>query len=94
MGNNNILDYPEERYLKYKSTAEKFKIIQIGICCFSKSKENNGEYTAKPYTFFIFPEENSGNNFINCETNAIIFNRDHKMDFNKWIYEGSIKNNK
>ena len=45
-------------------------------------------YIAKPYNFYVFPEDNTGNNLLICETSAIIFNRDHKMDFNKWIYSG------
>lgn len=90
---NNILDYPEERYLKTKKTAEKFQIIQIGLCLFMKTNQNNtnnsNEFIVKPYSFYLFPEDYSGNPFITCETSAIIFNREHKMDFNKWIYEGN-----
>lgn len=82
------MDFPEERYTKIKNVAEKFRIIQIGLCLFIKSNSPN-EYIIKPYTFYLFPEDHSGNQLITCETSAIIFNRDHKMDFNKWIYEGN-----
>lgn len=87
--NNNVLDYAEARFNKYKQTAEKFRIIQVGICIYNKTyNDNKVEYIAKPYNFYVFPEDNSGNNLLNCETQAIIFNRDHNMDFNKWIYKG------
>jgi hypothetical protein len=92
--NNHILDFPDFRYSKYRSTAEKFRIIQVGICTWKKtggSEENNSKnpsYIARPYNIYIFPEDFSGNNLINCETAALIFNREHKMDFNKWIYKG------
>jgi hypothetical protein len=83
--NNQILDYPEERYQKYKQTAERFKIIQIGLCIFRKISDNT--YQTKPYKFYVFPEENSGNNLINCETSSLIFNA-KQVDFNKWIAHG------
>ena len=91
--NNNILDFPETRYTKYKSTAEKFRIIQLGICTWHKNydqNENKFNYIVRPYNIYVFPEENVGNSLINCETGAIIFNRDHGMDFNKWIYKGNL----
>lgn len=44
---------------------------------------------ARPYNIYVFPEDNVGNSFLNCETGAIIFNRDHGMDFNKWIHKGN-----
>ena len=115
---SNILDFPDHRYSKYRQTAEKYRIIQLGICAWKKisanapnNYENTGSvhsspshhnsphsqdyhiqkmssYIARPYNIYIFPEDNSGQQQINCETGAIIFNRDHKMDFNKWIYKG------
>lgn len=88
---NNILDDPEARYHKYKLTAEKFKIIQVGLCTFHKCiNMENGKhsYVAKPYNIYVFPEDNSGNSVWSNETSAIIFNREHGMDFNKWIYKG------
>ncbi len=90
---NNILDFPEARYTKYKQTAEKFRIIQLGICTWHKyfnETENKYKFIARPYTIYVFPEENVGNALLNCETSAIIFNREHGMDFNKWIYKGKI----
>lgn len=66
--------------------AEKYKIIQVGLTTFNKTAEN--EFICRPYTFYVFPEENSGNNMLNSELSSIIFNREHKMDFNKWIYNG------
>jgi poly(A)-specific ribonuclease len=83
---NNILDFPEQRYLKYKSTAEKYRIIQLGLCLWNKSDSNS--YQALPYNIYMFPDDYSGNTQLNCETSAIIFNREHNMDFNKWIYKG------
>jgi hypothetical protein len=86
---SNILDYPEARYQKLKTTAEKYRIIQVGLCLWNKLEiDGKSVFKAKPYNFYVFPEENSGNQFLNCETGSIIFNREHKLDFNKWIYKG------
>jgi hypothetical protein len=88
--NRNLIDFPDSRYGKYKQIAEKFRIIQLGICTWKKVTKENSEfhYEAKPYNIYVFPEDWSGNTHINCETAAIIFNRENKMDFNKWIYKG------
>lgn len=80
-----FIDSPEERYAKLKSAAERFKIIQLGIVPW---KKKDSVYEAKPYNIYVFPNEESGINLINCEVSAMIFNREHKMDFNKWIYKG------
>jgi poly(A)-specific ribonuclease len=87
-GNNNILDYPDGRYGKYKNTAEKFKIIQLGVVPWKKVQSEDGKpsYNAKPYNIYVFPDEEYG--LVTCETSALIFNKDHGMDFNKWIYKG------
>lgn len=87
---NNIIDYPEARYNKYKATAEKFRIIQLGICTWKRENVPDLKFLAKAYNIYMFPEDISGNALLNCETSAMIFNRDHKMDFNKWIYKGKF----
>lgn len=83
-----FLDTPEERYQKSKITAERFRIIQLGLVPFFADKDNPKKYTAKPYNIYIFPHEGYGNSQINCEVSAMIFNRSNNMDFNKWIYKG------
>ena len=85
----NFLDSPSDRYNKLKLSSEKFKIIQIGLVTWLKIEDNNKEkYIAKPYNFFVFPNEDCGNLQINCEISSMIFNREHGMDFNKWIRKG------
>ena len=87
--NLNFLDSPSERYNRLKLSSEKFKIIQFGLVPWIKN-EINGKisYIAKPYNIFCFPNEDSGNLQINCEISSMIFNREHGMDFNKWIRKG------
>jgi poly(A)-specific ribonuclease len=91
---SNITDFPDGRYSKNKMTAERFRIIQLGICTWKKipsiGMDDKPVFLSKPYNIYVFPEEDSGpgSGLINCETAAIIFNRDHGMDFNKWIYKG------
>jgi poly(A)-specific ribonuclease len=85
----NFLDSPTERYFKIKISAEKFKIIQLGIVPWFKNENNKiVEYRAKPYNIYLFPDEEVGNQQINCELSSIVFNRENGMDFNKWIRNG------
>ena len=73
-----------------KSVAETYKIIQIGLCLFHEETPASSDSTApprfaaRPYNFWLFPEEGA----VNMEAAAIAFNKTHGMDFNKWIYEG------
>lgn len=73
-----------------KSVAETYKIIQIGLCLFHEETPSSSDptapprFVARPYNFWLFPEEGA----VNMEAAAIAFNKTHGMDFNKWIYEG------
>lgn len=82
---NSIIDSPEARYWKYKNTSERFRIIQFGIVTWRFLNEQKTKLESKPYNLYIFPSEDG---LINGEVGAIIFNKDHGLDFNKWIYEG------
>ena len=99
VGSRHLLDSPNERYLKHKSSAEKFKIIQFGLVpWFKKVDPNNKEkiiYEAKPYNIYVFPGKEMEHTYLNCEVSALIFNSKHGMNFNTWIYKGvNYLNNK
>ena len=81
-----LIDTPAERYYQYKKAAEKYRIIQVGLVLWHK-KDNNS-YIARPYNFYVFPYEEYNNNRFDMEVGAIIFNREHGIDFNKWINQG------
>ena len=66
--------------------AEQFRIIQLGLVLWHKQSDNS--YISHPYNFYVFPYEDCNNNKLNMEIGSIIFNRDHGVDFNKWIREG------
>ena len=83
-----IYDSPEEYFTKLKYNAENFRIIQFGICTFKKNIQNPQEYIAKPYYIYVFPSEKQNNNRFDFQIGAIIFNREHGCDFNKWISKG------
>ena len=90
--NNIIIDTPENRYLKYKKTSEKFSIIQLGITIFKKDKTNPNQYNCYPYNIYLFPNANDlkvlSQDNMNLEIKSMLFNRKGKIDFNKWINEG------
>lgn len=87
-----VSDSIQERYAKMKPVAETYRIIQLGVCLFhpkqaqSEQGDNSQQvsYEARPYNFYLFPEQ--GNVFM--EATAVHFNKDHNMDFNRWIYHG------
>eukprot|EP01012_Entosiphon_sulcatum_P003709 TRINITY_DN1128_c0_g1_i1.p1 TRINITY_DN1128_c0_g1~~TRINITY_DN1128_c0_g1_i1.p1 ORF type:complete len:501 (+),score=105.87 TRINITY_DN1128_c0_g1_i1:117-1505(+) len=74
---------PAEAYLLKKIISERFSIIQIGICLFHKSP--TGGYVARPFNFFVFPQQ--GGDII-LSPGAIAFNRRNGMDFQRWICDG------
>jgi poly(A)-specific ribonuclease len=79
-----VADLPEQRYQKNRDVASRYKIIQFGICLFHRDKEYPNTLFARPYNFYVFPESGA----VNMEGSSIHFNKEHGMDFNKWIYDG------
>jgi hypothetical protein len=99
VGSRHLLDSPNERYLKHKSSAEKYKIIQFGLVPWFKKEDPNNKnkiiYEAKPYNIYCFPGKEMEHTCLNCEVSALIFNSKHGMNFNTWIYKGvNYLNNK
>ena len=99
VGSRHLLDSPNERYLKHKSSAEKYKIIQFGLVPWFKKEDpknkNKTIYEAKPYNIYCFPGKEMEHTCLNCEVSALIFNSKHGMNFNTWIYKGvNYLNNK
>ena len=99
VGSRHLLDSPNERYLKHKSSAEKYKIIQFGLVPWFKKEDpinkNKILYEAKPYNIYCFPGKEMEHTCLNCEVSALIFNSKHGMNFNTWIYKGvNYLNNK
>jgi len=78
-------DNGELRYAKLRRVATTFSIIQVGVCLFVPRED---EFIAYPFNFYLYPDENFGPKSIVMETSGIAFNKQHRMDFNKWIYEG------
>lgn len=78
-------DSSEIRYTKLRRVATTYSIIQVGICLFVPRED---EFIAYPFNFYLYPDESYGPKSIVMETSGIAFNKQHHMDFNKWIYEG------
>ena len=96
--NNIIIDTPKNRYIKYKKTADKYSIIQLGLTIFKKDKTDPNLYNCYPYNFYLFPNANDlkalSQDNMNFEIKSMIFNSNGKIDFNKWINEGIYYLNK
>ena len=81
-----FIDDCEERFSKLRKIALKYNIIQVGLVFFFK--ENELSFVAKPYNFYVFPSVELGDKNIGMEIEALVFNKNHGCDFNKWIIKG------
>lgn len=84
-------DRPDVRYLKLKDSAEKFAVVQVGVCPF-RWNPAKGSFVAHPYNFYIFPRrelQSDGPTYeFLCQTTSINFLAKHQFDFNACIHEG------
>eukprot|EP01022_Parablepharisma_sp_SALTPOND_P033796 TRINITY_DN89660_c0_g1_i1.p1 TRINITY_DN89660_c0_g1~~TRINITY_DN89660_c0_g1_i1.p1 ORF type:complete len:378 (+),score=46.83 TRINITY_DN89660_c0_g1_i1:352-1485(+) len=70
-----------------RSVADKFQVIQLGLCLFVAEKPGN--FVAHPYNIYLFPEERPGTtNGVLLDLEGMSFHKQQGLDFNKWIYEG------
>ena len=85
--NSLVTDLPYEKYLKLRSAANTYRIIQMGICLFIKNGER--DYQARPYNIYLFPREYGFTSpQITIDSSAADFNTKHNMNWNKWFAEG------
>ncbi|OMO83755.1 Ribonuclease CAF1 [Corchorus capsularis] len=79
------------RYLKVKDSAEKFAVLQFGVCPFHWDSLKKS-FIAHPHNFFVFPRQDipldgSSYEFL-CQTTSMDFLAKYQFDFNACIYEG------
>ncbi|XP_038685874.1 poly(A)-specific ribonuclease PARN-like isoform X1 [Tripterygium wilfordii] len=79
------------RYLKVKDSAEKFAVVQFGVCPFRWDSQSLS-FIAHPHNFFVFPRQEllvdgSSYEFL-CQTTSIDFLAKYQFDFNACINGG------
>ncbi|KAK8623028.1 hypothetical protein V6N13_117923 [Hibiscus sabdariffa] len=80
------------RYLKVKDSAEKFAVLQFGVCPFRWDSLNQS-FIAHPHNFFVFPRQEipldrtTSYEFL-CQTTSMDFLAKYQFDFNACINEG------
>ncbi|GAB4849562.1 hypothetical protein Ancab_004356 [Ancistrocladus abbreviatus] len=84
-------DRYDVRYLKVKDSAEKFAVVQFGVCPF-RWDHLKQSFIAHPHNFYIFPRQElptdgPSKEFL-CQTTSIDFLSRYQFDFNACIYEG------
>ncbi|KAK6543823.1 hypothetical protein TWF694_000553 [Orbilia ellipsospora] len=80
----------EERYQLSKESAERFSIIQMGVCPVAWDKSSN-RYIARPFNFYITPSINPMLHFdrgFASTGDAVAFHHKHGFDFNKLFGQG------
>ncbi|WCJ33110.1 Polynucleotidyl transferase ribonuclease H-like superfamily protein [Euphorbia peplus] len=84
-------DRSDIRYLKVKDSAEKFAVLQFGVCPFRWNSDCHS-FLAHPYNFFIFPRpelEPDGPSYeFLCQTASVDFLAKYQFDFNTCIRQG------
>ncbi|GAB2230413.1 hypothetical protein Droror1_Dr00014678 [Drosera rotundifolia] len=84
-------DRHDVQYLKVKDSAEKFAVVQFGVCPFRWDK-GRGCFVAYPHNFYVFPRKGDGVDgpayeFL-CQTTSIDFLARYRFDFNACIRDG------
>ncbi|KAJ8765081.1 hypothetical protein K2173_010562 [Erythroxylum novogranatense] len=83
-------DRSDIRYLKVKDSAEKFAVVQFGVCPF-RWDHHRDAFISHPHNFFIFPrqelESGASYEFL-CQTTSMDFLSKYQFDFNTCINEG------
>ncbi|KAK8313234.1 hypothetical protein V6Z12_D01G095500 [Gossypium hirsutum] len=79
------------RYLKVKDSAEKFAVLQFGVCPFRWDSLKQS-FIAHPHNFFVFPRQEipldrTSYEFL-CQTTSMDFLAKYQFDFNACIHEG------
>ncbi|XP_059443804.1 poly(A)-specific ribonuclease PARN isoform X3 [Corylus avellana] len=84
-------DRSDVRYLKVKDSAEKFAVLQFGVCPFRWDPSTHS-FVAHPHNFYVFPRQElpvDGPSYeFLCQTTSIDFLARYQFDFNACIYEG------
>ncbi|KAH6561307.1 hypothetical protein BASA50_003588 [Batrachochytrium salamandrivorans] len=86
-----LLDTPQERYTKRRSSAMLFNPTQVGLATFCWNAEGKA-YIVKSFNFNIFPR--AGNKFFGLDrtfasqSSSLEFLNNNGFDFNKWVAEG------
>ncbi|KAL8147669.1 hypothetical protein AgCh_005115 [Apium graveolens] len=79
------------RYLKVKDSAEKFAVVQLGVCPF-RWDSSISSFVAHPHNFYVFPRQElpvSGPSYeFMCQTASLDFLAKYQFDFNTCINEG------
>ncbi|KAJ0101365.1 hypothetical protein Patl1_03932 [Pistacia atlantica] len=84
-------DRYDVHYLKVKDSAEKFAVVQFGVCPFRWDPLNRS-FIAHPHNFFIFPRQEvsidgPAYEFL-CQTASMDFLAKYQFDFNACFHEG------
>ncbi|KAL6437323.1 hypothetical protein ACFW04_005079 [Cataglyphis niger] len=85
---NSLFDSINERYEKQRCNIQSYIIIQFGITAFQRV-QNENEYTAEAFNFFVLPKSiPSKNRQLIWQIAALEFLTAYEFDFNKLAYKG------
>ncbi|KAL2247704.1 poly(A)-specific ribonuclease PARN [Sesamum indicum] len=84
-------DRSDIQYLKIKDSAEKFAVVQFGVCPF-RWDPHSRSFVAHPHNFYIFPRQEIVGDGLSyeflCQTSSLEFLAKYQFDFNACVYEG------
>ena len=81
------LDTPNMRYLTLRRGVSSFIIIQLGLCCFHRTEDN--QWIATPFRFYVYPRSVLGvERYFSCQSSSLSFLKKSQFDFNKLVEYG------
>ncbi|KAI9203692.1 ribonuclease H-like domain-containing protein [Polychytrium aggregatum] len=82
-------DTIQQRYAKYRMSAQDFLMNQYGICTFKWCGETQS-YEAKPFNIWLFPQQGTFalERCNKIQISSLEFLANNGFDFNKWIKDG------
>ncbi len=87
---HSALDTAAERYSKVRDSANRFLLVQFGLCTFHYD-EKKDRFTNRVFNFYVWPKpysRSAPDTRFTCQTSSLDFLASQNFDFNKLIREG------
>ncbi|KAJ3362886.1 hypothetical protein GGF31_001311 [Allomyces arbusculus] len=84
-------DSPEQLYQKSRAIVAKYRLLQLGLCCLTKSGNNSNTYGARAFAFHLCPRAHADlglDSTVTFQTSALQFMAKNGYDFGLTLGHG------